>query len=121
MLAPMLANSASGGRPGGASPGFSRRGELSQIPERSGLPSAARGMGAATFTLPSGPFGTPCTVARGHCADNVSEEATAIAAATSVVVNPFMCASGGLDRAPQLPPPNYLTTQLPNYQVRGHC
>ncbi len=41
----------------------------SQMPERSGLPSAARGAGAARFGLPSGSRGTPGVGYLSHCAD----------------------------------------------------
>ena len=77
----MFANTASGGRPGGAVPGSSRRGDTSQMPPMSGLPSGARGAGAARFTLPSAPFGTPGGSRLGHCADTETERAAIMTAA----------------------------------------
>src|SRR5882672_10347673 len=78
----MSANVASGGLPGGALPGFSLRRETSQMPERSGLPSEVRGVGALRFTLPSGPLGTVGCGYLGHCANTEAEKAATMTAAT---------------------------------------
>src|SRR5262245_22266259 len=93
MLTPMSANTASGGCPGGALPGFSRRGETSQMPERSGLPSAVRGAGALRFTLPSAPCGTPGSARLGHCAETEGERTVAMATTTANMKHRFISAS----------------------------
>src|SRR4030095_17253477 len=53
-----------------------RRG--AQIPERSGLPSAARGAGAARFGVPSGRCGTPAVGYLIHCAGAGTDSKTAM-------------------------------------------
>src|SRR5262245_4984192 len=93
MLTPMSANTASGGCPGGALPGFSRRGETSQMPERSGLPSAVRGVGALRLTLPSVPRGTLGGGRLSHCAETEGEKTVAMAATTAKMNHRFMSAS----------------------------
>src|SRR2546421_3092238 len=45
----------------------------SQIPERSGLPSGVRGVGASRFGLPSAVLGTSEVGKDGHCIAPVSE------------------------------------------------
>jgi hypothetical protein len=52
----------------GSTPGISLV-RVRHRPERSGLPSAARGAGAVRLGLPSLPFGTPCVGWLIHCAE----------------------------------------------------
>src|SRR4026209_1375920 len=92
MLTPMLANTAGGGGPAGALPAVSRRGDTSQMPERSGLPSAVRGVGALRFTLPSAPRGTPGGSRLSHCAETEGEQTVAMTATTAHMTR-FMSAS----------------------------
>src|SRR5439155_1013431 len=49
--------------------GHGRLCSMSQIPERSGLPSGVRGAGAVRFGFPSGIRGTPAVGYFSHCAD----------------------------------------------------
>src|SRR6267142_6926175 len=63
------------------------------MPERSGLPSGVRGVGAVRFTLPSRVFGTPGFGFRGHCAESDDEKAATMAADNTTVSNHFMSAS----------------------------
>src|SRR5262245_25308255 len=60
---------------GGTSPGSS---PLSQMPDRSGLPSSVRGAAASMFTRPSAARGVEADLVDGHCARSVagSNEAT---------------------------------------------
>ncbi|HKE82693.1 MAG TPA: hypothetical protein VKB50_03025, partial [Vicinamibacterales bacterium] len=57
-----------------------------QMPEKSTLPSAVRGVGASRFGLPSAARGTPGVVYDGHCANSVGDMATttAITAASPI-------------------------------------
>src|SRR5882672_988638 len=63
---------------GGAQSG---QGAVSQTPDKSGLPLAARGAGALRSVLPSAVFGTEPAGYAGHCA---CSEATATSTATLV-------------------------------------
>ena len=79
-------------RTGAAAPprpraGQSTHGTDSQTPDRSGFPSAVRGVGASRFTWPSAVFGTFGMACFGHCASTVGDSASvnAIAAAFAMV------------------------------------
>src|SRR5690348_17268520 len=63
------------------------------MPDRSGLPSDVRGVGAVRFGLPSGPFGTPGFGDNGHCAESDVESAATMTADTKTVNGRFMSAS----------------------------
>jgi hypothetical protein len=47
---------------------------VSQIPEKSGCPSAVLGVGAIRFGLPSEVLGTPAVGYFNHCADAVEDQ-----------------------------------------------
>src|SRR6185369_5116889 len=66
--------------------------KFSQIPERSGLPSAVRGAGAFRFGFPSAVFGTPGVGCSGHCAHSVTALANTITKAFIVTDYPAKCA-----------------------------
>src|SRR5438445_841474 len=57
----------------------------SHIPERSGLPSAALGVGAFRFGRPLGSFGTPAVGYCSHCAESGVDLAPARAAANKTM------------------------------------
>src|SRR5438105_13099521 len=61
---------------------------MSQIPERSGLPSGVRGAGAVGLGLPSASRGTSAVGYLSHCAESVTDPAHSIAATpvTSFIV-----------------------------------
>src|SRR5713226_9901542 len=61
--------------------------KFSQIPERSGLPSAVLGAGAARSGVPAGVLGTPAVGYRGHWAQAVLGRTPGIAAATITIAN----------------------------------
>jgi hypothetical protein len=63
------------------------------MPDKSGLPSDVRGVGAVRFGLPSGPFGTPGFGYSGHCADSDDESAATMTADNMTVNGRFMSAS----------------------------
>src|SRR6185295_585582 len=46
---------------------------FSQTPDRSGFPSVVLGVGASSFTFPSGVRGAPAAGYKGHCADSDGE------------------------------------------------
>jgi hypothetical protein len=85
---PISPNVATGGVPGGGGGGGAPRppgfGNLTQLPARSGLPSAVRGAGASRLTAPSAVRGTPLVGYFGHCAD--SDDDNAMVMATTVTV-----------------------------------
>src|SRR5262245_52536406 len=56
---------------------------VSQVPDRSGLPSGVLGAGASRLTLPSALRGTPGCLTPTHCAEAV--ELIAIAATTAAI------------------------------------
>ena len=59
-------------------------GTICQTPERVGLPSAVLGVGASSFTFPSGVLGVPAEGYRSHWAESDGEKAAMIANATAV-------------------------------------
>src|SRR5678816_1397487 len=61
-----------------------------QIPEKSTLPSAVRGVGASRFGLPSAIRGTPGVGYDGHCAPSEGDTATAIAITPAILTPQFM-------------------------------
>jgi len=63
------------------------------MPDKSGLPSGVRGVGALRFGLPSGPFGTYGFGYNGHCAESDDERAVTMTAEISSVNGRFMSAS----------------------------
>src|SRR5262245_5315741 len=85
---PTSPNVATGCVPGGGGGGGAPRppgfGNLTQLPDRSGLPSALRGTGALRLTAPSAERGTPLVECFGHCADGDDDHAMAIASTATV-------------------------------------
>src|SRR6267154_2286383 len=71
-----------------ASPGAPNPRATRQIPDRSGVPSAVLGAGAARLGLPSGVLGTRAVGYGGHWADNVSGEAQIMAEHTIAIGSP---------------------------------
>jgi hypothetical protein len=61
-----------------------------QIPEKSTLPSAVRGVGASRIGLPSAIRGTPGVGYDGHCAPSEGDTATAIAITPAILSPQFM-------------------------------
>src|SRR6187200_991375 len=59
-----------------------------QIPEKSTLPSAVRGVGASRFGLPSARRGTPGVGYDGHCAPSV--DVTAMRMANTPAIHSFL-------------------------------
>src|SRR5262249_33665609 len=90
--APALPPATSGGRPG-AEPFGSAPSYLIQMPEKSGLPSAVRGAGAARLGLPSAPLGTPGNGYNGHCANSNGDRFARMAVNTATVNHRFMSTS----------------------------
>src|SRR5207247_8382468 len=82
--APALPPLTSGGRPGGGPFGSGSSYRI-QMPDKSGLPSAARGVGAVRSGFPSGPFGTPGIGYSGHCADSEGNRVATMAVNTAAV------------------------------------
>src|SRR5262245_2078751 len=60
-----------------------------QMPEKSTLPSAVRGVGASRFGLPSDARGTPGVGYEGHWAPNEGDTATATAI-TPIILSPHV-------------------------------
>jgi hypothetical protein len=60
------------------------------MPDRSGLPSAARGAGALRFGCPAGVRGTPAVGYGGHCAESEGPLAAPITVAASAWSSVFM-------------------------------
>src|SRR5215831_11248435 len=73
-------------RPAAGGGAFGSR-EISQTPDRSGLPSDVRGAGALASSFPSAPNGTPPGVYFGHCAVSVVDAAKIRPAITSFETN----------------------------------
>src|SRR5438876_2926684 len=70
------------------------------MPDRSGLPSAARGAGALTFGRPSVVRGTPGVGYGGHCAEIEGPMVAPIAVAASAWRSVFMTGSADLTGSP---------------------
>jgi hypothetical protein len=66
--------------------------KFSQIPERSGLPSAVLGAGASKSGLPSAVLGTPAVGWGGHCPHSATALANTIARVFIVTDYPAKCA-----------------------------
>src|SRR5580765_4286717 len=60
---------------------------ISQTPDRSGWPSAARGVAAFASSLASGPIGTPVAVYFGHCAITVVDATNTKARTTCLFIS----------------------------------
>src|SRR5262245_19864658 len=70
-------------QPGG---GHGRLCSISQMPERSGLPSGVRGTGAVKSGFPSGVRGTPAVGYFNHCADAAPDTAHTRAMLTMTIL-----------------------------------
>src|SRR5213078_367143 len=70
---------------------------LCQIPDKSGLPSAVRGAGAARFGLPFGVRGMPGVGYFSHCAASVVVSANKIITNTMGFIGHLPAAKGGND------------------------
>src|SRR5207247_2250608 len=107
MFAPMLKKVATGGEfgsggngetsgsittepasrvPGPPRPAGGWRSARSQLPERSGLPSSVRGVGASTSTRPFASRGTPGAGYFGHCAGSETEHPITIMATQEIAL-----------------------------------
>src|SRR5688572_17897292 len=91
--APMSKNVAMGGVPGGAGSGLAAvpppwPRSLTQIPDRSGLPSAVLGAGPSSIGTPLAVRGTPGVGYFGHCAESGGDRAITIAIKHAAFIRP---------------------------------
>src|SRR5688572_27168338 len=107
LMAPAtLRNWATGGAPAGAAAGAIPRPPVDaplQTPEKSGLPSAVRGAGAARSGSPLGSFGTPAAGITSHCAERDAARTPRVASTPAARITAFIRASDFSGRRP-LPP-----------------